>query len=191
MTVLRVVAMIAAVLACTPGLVQAQGRGGPELPPGEGRELIQKVCTNCHTLVPVMMKRDGVNGWRHTVGRMVLQRQAQLTPAEFEIAVRYLSTALGPAAGQMPSGPLPPGAMAGGATTAKEVKLPDGPGRQLVEGRCASCHDLGRVVSIRRTRAEWESLTRNMLGRGPQATPEQVQAISDYLATHFLENANQ
>ncbi len=138
---LRLVALIAGVLAWTPGLAQAQGRGA-ELPPGEGRELVQKVCTSCHTLVPVMMKRDGVNGWRHTVGRMVLQRQAQLTPAEFDTVVRYLSTALGPAAGQMPSGPLPPGALAGGAATAKEVKLPDGAGRPLVEGRCASCHDL-------------------------------------------------
>ena len=185
---LRLMALMAGVLACTPGLVHAQGRG-PELPLGEGRELVQNVCTSCHTLVPVMMKRDGVNGWRHTVGRMVLQRQAQLTPAEFETAVRYLSTALGPAAGQMPTGALPPGSMGGGATTAKEVKLPDGPGRQLVEGRCASCHDLGRVVSIPRTKEEWESVTRNMLGRGPQTTPEQVQAITDYLTTNFLEKA--
>jgi len=186
--VLRLMALMAGVLVGTPGLVHAQGRG-PELPPGDGRELVQKVCTSCHTLVPVMMKRDGVNGWRHTVGRMVLQRQAQLTPAEFETAVRYLSTALGPAAGQMPTGALPPGSMGGGATTAKEVKLPDGPGRQLVEGRCASCHDLGRVVSIPRTKEEWESVTRNMLGRGPQTTPEQVQSITDYLTTHFLEKA--
>lgn len=186
---LRLMMLMAGVLVCTPGLVHAQGRG-PELPPGEGRELIQKVCTSCHTLVPVMMKRDGVNGWRHTVGRMVLQRQAQLTPAEFETAVRYLSTALGPAAGQMPTGALPPGSMGGGAATAKEVKLPDGAGRPLVEGRCASCHDLGRVVSIRRTKTEWESVTRNMLGRGPQATPEQAQAITDYLTTHFLEQAD-
>jgi mono/diheme cytochrome c family protein len=186
--VLRLMLSISAVLLCVPGLVHAQGRAA-ELPPGEGRELVQKVCSSCHTLVPVMMKRDGVNGWRHTVGRMVLQRQAQLTPAEFEIAVRYLSTALGPGTGQMQTGTLPPGAMGGGATTAKEVKLPDGPGRQLVEGRCASCHDLGRVVSIRRTKAEWESLTRNMTGRGPQITPEQVQAITDYLTANFLEKA--
>ena len=185
---LRLTVLMAGVLMCTPGLVHAQGRA-PELPPGEGRELVQKVCTSCHTLVPVMMKRDGLNGWRHTVGRMVLQRQAQLTPAEFETAVRYLSTHLGPGTGQMPTGTLPPGAMGGGATIAKEVRLPDGPGQQLVQGRCASCHDLGRVVSIRRTKAEWESVTRNMTGRGPETTPAQVQAIADYLTTHFLEKA--
>lgn len=176
-------------LACMAGVAQAQGRAA-ELPPGEGRELVQRICTSCHTLVPVMMKRDGVNGWRHTVGRMVLQRQAQLTPDEFATAVRYLSTSLGPGTGQMQTGTLPPGAMGGGATTAKEVRLPDGAGKPLVEGRCASCHDLGRVVSIRRTKEEWESVTRNMTGRGPQTTPAQVQAITDYLTANFLEKAD-
>ncbi len=188
----RLTVWMAGVLLCAPGLAHAQGRAA-ELPPGEGRELVQKVCTSCHSLVPVMMKRDGENGWRHTVGRMVLQRQAQLLPDEFETAVRYLSTQLGPGTGQMQTGVLPPGAMGGGATTAKDVRLPEGPGpaRQLVETRCSLCQDLGRVVSIPRKKAEWESVTRNMTGRGPQTSPAQVQAIIDYLTTHFLEKADQ
>jgi cytochrome c5 len=179
---------LAGVLVCVPGLVHAQGRA-PELPPGEGREVVQKVCTACHSLVPVMMKRDGENGWRHTVARMVLQRQAQLLPDEFETVVRYLSTQLGPGTGQMQTGVLPPGSFGGGATTAREVRLPEGPGagRQLVEARCSTCHDLGRVVSIPRKKEEWESVTRNMIARGPQTPPAQVQAIIDYLTTHFLE----
>lgn len=180
---------LAGVLVCVPGVVLAQGRGA-ELPPGEGRDLVQKVCTSCHSLVPVQMKRDGENGWRHTVGRMVLQRQAQLLPDEFESVVRYLSTRLGPGVGQMQTGVLPPGAFGGGATTAKEVRLPEGPGKPLVEARCTPCHDLGRVVSIPRKKEEWESVTRNMIGRGPQTSPAQVQAIIDYLTIHFLEKAD-
>jgi cytochrome c5 len=180
--------LLAGVLICVPRLVGAQA-GAPELPPGEGRELVQKVCTSCHTLVPVMMKRDGEGGWRHTVARMVLQRQAQLLPSEFETVVRYLSAQFGPGTNQMQTGTLPPGSFAGGATTAKAVRLPDGPGKQLVEVRCAMCHDLGRVVSFPRKEEEWDSITRNMLGRGPQTPPEQVQSIIDYLSTHFLEKA--
>jgi cytochrome c5 len=178
---------LAGLLACVPGLAHAQ-TGAPELPQGEGRELVQKVCTSCHSLVPVMMKRDGEAGWRHTVGRMVLQRQAQLQPEEFEVVVRYLSTRLGPGTGQMQTGVLPPGAFAG-STMAKAVRLPDGPepGRQLVESRCALCHDLGRVVSVPRKREEWDSITRNMTARAGQATPAQVQAMIEYLTTHFLE----
>lgn len=179
-------AWLAGVLVCVPGLVHAQGRA-PELPPGEGREVVQKVCTACHSLVPIMMKRDGENGWKHTVGRMVLQRQAQLLPDEFETVVRYLSTRLGPGTGQMQTGVLPPGAFGSGGTSAKEVRLPDGPGKELVETRCALCHDLGRVVSVPRKKHEWEQMTRNMIGRGPQASPAQIQTIIDYLTTHFLE----
>lgn len=179
---------LAGLLVCVPGVLQAQSSAA-DLPPGEGRELVQKVCTSCHTLVPVMMKRDGENGWRHTVGRMVLQRQAQLLPDEFETVVRYLSTRLGPGTSQMQTGVLPPGALGGTTGTAKEVRLPDGPGKDLVEARCAACHDLGRVVSISRKKHEWEEVTRNMMERGPQVSPAQVETIIRYLTTHFLEKA--
>lgn len=182
---LRGTVWLAGLLACAPPALHAQNA----LPEGPGRELVQKVCGSCHSLTPILMKRDGENGWRHTVARMVLQRQAQLLPEEFETIVRYLSTRLGPGTSPMQTGALPPGAFGGGAATAKEVRLPDGPGKELVQSRCAFCHDLGRVVSVSRKKEEWESVTRNMIGRGPEANPAQVQAIIDYLAAHFLEKA--
>jgi cytochrome c5 len=178
--------LLAGLLVCVPGLVHAQN-AAPQLPEGEGREIVQRVCTSCHSLVPVLMKRDGEGGWRHTVTRMVLQRQAQLLPEEFETVVRYLSTRVGPGTNLMQTGVLPPGSMAGGAATAKEVRLPDGPGREIVQARCSLCHDLGRVVSVRRTKEEWDSLTRNMIGRGPQASEAQVQTLISYFTTNFLE----
>jgi cytochrome c5 len=79
--------------------------------------------------------------------------------------------------------------MGGGATAAKDVRLPEGAGRELVQARCSLCHDLGRVVSIPRTREEWDSVTRNMIGRGPRASAVEIQTIASYLATHFLERA--
>lgn len=178
-----------ALIVCVPGLVHAQSTP-PELPAGEGREVVQRVCSSCHSLVPVLMQRNGEGGWRHTVTRMVLQRQAQLLPEEFETVVRYLATRLGPGAGAMPTGNLPPGSMGGGgATAAKDVRLPDGPGKELVQARCSICHDLGRVVSIPRTKAEWDSVTRNMIERGPRASAADIQTMVSYLATHFLEKA--
>jgi mono/diheme cytochrome c family protein len=139
------------------------------------------------------MKRDGEAGWRRNVERMVVQKGAQIFPADMDTLIKYLSTALGPSAGRMqPTGALPPGALASGAKTVEEVRLPAGPGKELVEGRCAACHDLGRVVSIPRKRNEWDSLVRNMVSRAPQtspATPAQLQAMVDYLATNFLEKA--
>jgi cytochrome c5 len=168
--------VLAALMTWAPAMALAQG-GLKELPAGEGREVVQRVCTSCHTLTPVLMKTDGEGGWRHTVTRMVLQRQAQLLPAEFETVVKYLSTHLGPGVRPMVTGPLPPGSL----------ELPEGPGKQVVMGRCSICHDLGRVVSVRRKAQEWEQVTRNMIERGPQASPEQVQTIVAYLTKHFLE----
>ena len=175
-------------LVAMPLVVQAQGRASG-FPPGEGQQLAQSVCaTACHDGSPLLMKRDGEVGWRRNVERMVVQKGAQISPADLETLIRYLSTRLGPGTGRMEtSGALPPGAVAGGARTAADVQLPAGPGRDLVEARCTLCHDLGRVVSIPRTQQEWQRMTRNMIGRGPQASPAQVQTIIEYLTAHFLE----
>lgn len=186
MTMLSRTVWLAVSLIWMPAALQAQGRG-PELPPGEGRELVQSICgTACHDTTPLMMKRDGERGWRQNVERMVVQKGAHVFPAELETLIRYLSTALGPGTGQMQTpGALPPGALGGGAVTAKDVKLPDGAGKELVQGRCTVCHDLARVVTTPRTLQDWGQITRNMTERGPQAPPAQVEAIVKYLAAHF------
>ena len=57
----------------------------------------------------------------------------------------------------------------------------------LVAARCALCHDLGRVVSVPRTRDEWVQITRNMIERGPHATADEVQTVAAYLSAHFGE----
>jgi len=49
----------------------------------------------------------------------------------------------------------------------------------------ALCHDLGRVVTARRSREEWARITQNMIDRGPAAPPEQVQTIVIYLTAQF------
>lgn len=184
------VVWLAGVLVFVPGLLQAQGRA-PELPPGEGRELAQNVCaTACHDATPLLMKRDGESGWRRNVERMVVQKGAQIFSEDLETLIRYLLTRLGPGTGRMQTtGVLPPGALGGGAKAATEVRLPEGPGKELVEARCTSCHDLGRVVSLRRTNQEWEQMTRNMLGRGAQTSPAQIETVIAYLTTHFRKEA--
>ena len=182
---------LAGLLVCVPGLVHAQGRGGggPQLPEGEGKALVQSVCaTACHDATPLLMKRDGANGWRRNAERMIIQKGGQVSPEELEAVVRYLSTRLGPGTGTMLTGTLPSDALVGGAANAKDVKRPDGAGRDVVAVRCAMCHDLGRVVSVRRTKQDWDRLARNMLERIPQGgNPAQTDQIVTYLATHFLK----
>ena len=100
---------------------------------------------------------------------MVL-RGAQLTPAEVDKVVNYLSTNLGPGIN------LPP---------QKPVTLPDGTGKQLVETRCALCHDLERVAEVKRKKDNWGPIVANMVAWGAPATPEETNTITDYLAANF------
>jgi cytochrome c5 len=189
MKMVRKTVWLAVVLVCVPGWLHAQARG-PELPAGDGRDLAQSVCaTACHDATPLLMKRDGESGWRRNVERMVVQKGAQLFPADLETLVRYLSTRLGPGTGLMETALLPPGALGGGAATAKEVHLPEGPGKDLVEARCTVCHDLGRVVTVRRTARDWEQITRNMMERGPRGSAAQIETVAAYLSTHFRKEA--
>ena len=157
-------------------LAQAQQTNASTLPPGKGRDLISVVCTQCHSLAPILMLRDGAQGWRNFVQEMVM-RGAQATPEEAETIIQYLAENLGP-------GKNPP---ATGSETGAETKvsLPSGAGKELVESRCPACHDLGRVVATKRTKADWESVTKSMVDRGAQATPQETQAISSYLSSQF------
>jgi hypothetical protein len=100
----------------------------------------------------------------------MVTRGAQLTAREADTVVAYLASNFGPttpAAGTV------------------KVSLPAGPGKELVEARCTACHDLERVATIKRQKAEWPALVANMVGRGAVASPEEAQTIASYLAAQF------
>lgn len=145
--------------------VKAQG----PLPQGEGRELVATACTQCHTLGPILAGREGEAGWKRHVYHMVL-RGAQLNPAEADTVIQYLVAHFGP-------GAAPPATVA--------ITLPPGPGKDLVETRCVTCHNLERVAVIKRPRQHWPALVANMVARGAVATPEEARTIAAYLAEQF------
>ena len=127
------IALITLVLsAATPLRAQAPGA----LPQGDGRDLAATACSQCHNLNVLMAGRDGPVGWKNHVYNMVL-RGAQLTPREADIVIQYLFTNFGP--------------IAPAATT---VALPGGPGKKLVETRCAVCHTLERVTVVKRQKGD-------------------------------------
>jgi len=159
-------ALCAAALAITIA-VPARTQGG--LPAGEGRDLMATACSQCHPLNVIRSMREGAEGWKRHVYNMVT-RGAQLNAREADMVVAYLATNFGPTTP---------------AASAVQVALPGGPGKDLVEARCTVCHDLERVASAKRQKSEWLTLVANMVGRGAVATPDEAQAISLYLATHF------
>ena len=160
--------VFAAALSAAATSVQAQQAADP-LPAGDGHDLVAVACSQCHALGTIAKIRDGAVGWRRYVNNMVL-RGAQLTKPEMDTVVAYLSRHLGPGMN------LPP---------AKPVALPDGPGKDLVAARCALCHDLERVVAVKRGRQAWPAIVADMVERGAPVTAEDGKTISDYLAANF------
>jgi mono/diheme cytochrome c family protein len=165
---MRRLLLLGAVAALVPGAaapLHAQTAGA--LPPGEGRELVATACTQCHTLSVITAGRDGPVGWKKHVYNMVL-RGTQLTPREADIVIGYLVTNFGPTAP---------------ATTAST--LPNGAGKELVETRCAVCHNLERVTVVKRQKRDWETVVANMYERWGMSAPDEVKAISAYLVAQF------
>jgi len=137
------------------------------LPQGDGRDLTATACSQCHTLAVIAAGRDGPVGWKRHVYNMVL-RGAQLTPREADTVIQYLITHFGP-----------------GAPAASSVALPGGPGKELVETRCAVCHNLERVTIVKRYKRDWETIVADMYERWGVSAPDEVQAIEGYLAANF------
>ena len=176
MTTAKVIGSSLCLLFCLTGVLRAQEGRVPALPDGDGKQLVATACSQCHGLRQTQILRDGQNGWQEVVDRMVLYG-AQLTPAEAATVTHYLAVQLGPGTDPMRSVTLPGGS--------KEMTLPAGTGKDLVQARCVLCHDLGRVVGSTRSKADWESITNNMVERGLKASPADIQTMVAYLSAQF------
>ncbi len=71
---------------------------------------------------------------------------------------------------------------AGAQDRRPQVPLPDGPGKEMVQGTCAQCHGLNLITgSFGYTKEGWEDRLNTMITL-PQ---DQLNSITTYLATHF------
>lgn len=62
---------------------------------------------------------------------------------------------------------------------------PPGPGLDLIQRSCVSCHDITMITSKRKTPDEWATVLDVMATRGAEVTPEEMQVIERYLSEHF------
>ena len=62
------------------------------------------------------------------------------------------------------------------------VAAPAPPGREIVQRKCAQCHAATMWTALRQDRRAWESTLYRMVGRGALWTPEEINAMADYLA---------
>lgn len=70
--------------------------------------------------------------------------------------------------------------------------LPEGPGKELVEVICSSCHDTVRITTKHWSKKEWAGKVLEMLQEEPDVTQAERDRIVDYLAKSFPKlNVNQ
>jgi quinohemoprotein amine dehydrogenase len=117
--------------------------------------LVQKACGPCHTvdekqqISRISFRRNTPEGWQETMRRMVALNGLRIDPATARQVVKYLSNNLGLA----PEEARP-------AAFEAERRIVDYKytANADAEGVCNKCHSLGRVISQRRTRQEWDLL---------------------------------
>jgi cytochrome c5 len=156
-------------LATAPAAAQQQQHAYP-LPPGEGREIVAIACTQCHAPSAFTDLREDAEAWRHQVYDMVL-RGAQVGPGDIDTVVHYLAINFGPGINVPP--PM------------REVTLPDGPGKDLVEKNCVLCHGLDRVAAVMRSPVGWSDVLKRMEFYGAPVSAKDEQTIMAYLESEF------
>ena len=131
----------------------------PQAKPEDGIPIpnatVQKACAPCHTvddkqqISRISFRRNTPEGWQETIRRMVALNGLRIDPQTAREVVKYLSNNLGLA----PEEARP-------AAFEAERRIIDYKytASADAEGVCNKCHSLGRVISQRRTREEWNLL---------------------------------
>ncbi len=63
--------------------------------------------------------------------------------------------------------------------------FPDGPDRELVAVNCTQCHSPQPIVQLRMNAQGWRNQVYNMILRGAQIGPGQIEPVVTYLSTVF------
>lgn len=75
-------------------------------------------------------------------------------------------------------------ALGAGAASAQDA-LPDALGKAAVVKACIDCHDLGPILSQRRTPAQWAYIVEEMVGFGAALSDASRQEILGYLQANL------
>lgn len=73
-------------------------------------------------------------------------------------------------------------------TAADKPKLPDGPGKDVTQKVCGSCHAAEIVMGRRESLEGWSGIIEDMIQRGTKATDEEFGEVVDYLVANFSKS---
>jgi quinohemoprotein amine dehydrogenase len=134
-----------------------QAGATPAPPPQVGipvtDQTVVKACAGCHRpddkqqLSRISFRRTTPEGWERTITRMMALNGVKIDAPTARQVVKYLSNSNGLA----PEEARP-------IRNEVERRLADETVPKEIEGTCNACHSVGRILSQRRTRQEWELL---------------------------------
>jgi cytochrome c5 len=159
--------VLGVVLLTLPSSAASQTANAGSLPEGAGKALVTTRCAGCHDMNTTVSRRGTAAEWRETIARMV-ERGAQIAAAESTVIATYLAEHFGPTAA------------APAETTA--AALPDGPGRDVLTGKCFQCHGQTMWNDLRQDRRAWLGVLYRMVGRRALWTENEINVMADYLA---------
>jgi competence protein ComEA len=76
------------------------------------------------------------------------------------------------------------------ALTAAAQSIPEGPGKDLVEVICTSCHSTERIATKQWTKPQWQAKVLEMLQEEPDVSQPERDKIVEYLAKTFPAKVN-
>lgn len=123
-------------------------------------------CSGCHRadssghLGRLSYLRKTPEGWEASVRRMVSLVKVKLDPAEAKAIVKYLANTQGLAPAEVEAGRF--------ETERRPIDYRY-TADAVTERTCRACHSLGRVITQRRTREEWELLVATHRGYYPNS----------------------
>jgi quinoprotein glucose dehydrogenase len=82
-----------------------------------------------------------------------------------------------------------PAVNAAASVPSTQTTLPPGPGHDLTVRVCSGCHSPDLAASQHLSAQEWNSLVQSMSARGAEATDDEFNEITDYLAKSFPRSA--
>jgi mono/diheme cytochrome c family protein len=126
------------------------------LPPGEGKQIVERACASCHALEVVTSKKWSARQWEDSVNAM-MARGAPVSKTQAPVAVNYL---------------------------ARNFGLVDR-SRVLFVDICSFCHTVERISEQALTREEWREETKGMISEGAPVSDEEYEMLLDYLAKNF------
>jgi cytochrome c5 len=67
----------------------------------------------------------------------------------------------------------------------QDPPLPDGPGKQILQSACGSCHGLDGVVRLKLDKEGWEGVIASMVSNGATVDGKDMPVLLDYLVKNF------